>query len=280
MSTSPFKQITLKSWDEIHSYSKTGWIYRGQRMVDWPLATSLERCLDRHSILQARRREVESDLLREFRRAYHHYSQHVPRSTDIIEWHSLMQHHGAPTRLLDFTYSIYVASYFALEAADDDAAVWAVNSRWALKQSARLLDAAGKNECDVQQLQERFVEESERRMQGLFFESPLIPCACPMNAFRLNERLRIQKGVFLLAGSVEVPFIKNLEALPEHDSRSNLIKIVIPRSCSEKALVNLFDMNITRASLFPGLDGYAQALGVLHPFFKKDGMGWYETSKQ
>ena len=38
-----------------------------------------------------------------------------------------MQHHGAPTRLIDFTWSPYVAAFFALERATGDAAVWAVN---------------------------------------------------------------------------------------------------------------------------------------------------------
>jgi hypothetical protein len=190
-----------------------------------------------------------------------------------------MQHHGAPTRLLDFTYSIYVASYFAIETADQDAAVWAVNGKWALSESAKLLKAAGKNDSDVQQLEDRFIEGSERITQNLFFESPLVRLACPMNPFRLNERLRIQKGIFLIAGSVEAPFAENLAALPQHDSPDNILKIAIPRSIAEDALVGLFQMNISRASLFPGLDGYAQALGVLHPSFKKGGMFWYESEK-
>lgn len=277
MTTSPFKEVTLSAWGDIHSYSKTGWIYRGQRVATWPLRTSLERCFDRHKIPQARTLEVESDLLREFRRAYHHYSQHVPSPSDAIEWLSLMQHHGAPTRLLDFTYSIYVASYFAIEAADKDAAVWAVDGQWALTESANLLTAAGKKDDAVRQLRDRFVEGSEHITQHLFFEPPVANLACPMNPFRLNERLRTQKGVFLISGTVDTPFVDNLAALPGHDNADRVLKIIIPESCAEDALVSLFQMNVSRASLFPGLDGYAQALGVLHPSFKKAGMFWYAS---
>ena len=39
--------------------------------------------------------------------------------------------------------------------------------------------------------------------------------ACPQNPFRLNERLTIQKGVFMCPGNVTVPFEENLGSLPE-----------------------------------------------------------------
>jgi hypothetical protein len=66
------------------------------------------------------RRTIEARIIREFRRAYHQFSARVPDRESTVEWLSLMQHHGAPTRLLDFTYSVYVAAYFAVEDADSD----------------------------------------------------------------------------------------------------------------------------------------------------------------
>lgn len=176
-----------------------------------------------------------------------------------------MEHHGAPTRLLDFTYSIYVAAYFAIEAAEGDSAVWAVNGPWALQQSAALLRATGKRE--VNRMLTPVVEGDEEVVQALFLSEPYVRAAWPINPFRLNERLRIQRGTFLIPGDISQSFMANLGALPGHDRRDNIVKIVIPYTETRKALQHLFLMDISRTSLFPGLDGYAQSLGVYHPVF-------------
>jgi hypothetical protein len=178
-----------------------------------------------------------------------------------------MQHHGAPTRLLDFTYSIYVAAYFALEAGDGDCAVWAVNAPWALKQSVTTMKHASKP--DATSLEESVTERHEPLIQGLFFEPPFARAACPLNPFRLNERLRIQKGAFLVPGDISVSFRENLEALAEHEEAAHVVRLVIPLALRAQALRQLFQMNISRTSLFPGLDGYAQSLGIYHPVFDR-----------
>src|SRR5207249_10091816 len=71
------------------------------------------------------------------RRAHTDLQPHqVPAEGNAGEWLALMQHFGAPTRLLDVTQSPYVAAYFALEDAVDgveQCAVWAVNKRWCLE---------------------------------------------------------------------------------------------------------------------------------------------------
>jgi len=263
-----FVTETLANWDEIHGYARrerSDWLYRGQKVASWNLQTSLERCCDRQDVAAAKRLEVEAELFREFRRAYHQYAHHVPQSDAALEWRSLMQHHGAPSRLLDFTYSIYVAAYFALEAADQDCAVWAVNAPWAKRRSVAAMKDAAKS--DAAKLEDPVTEGHERIIQSLLFSSPFVRAACPLNPFRLNERLRLQRGAFLVPGDISVSFMDNLEAMAARDETPNVVRLVIPVGMRGQALRQLFQMNISRTSLFPGLDGYARSLGIYHPVF-------------
>lgn len=263
----------LASWNEIHSHARHGWLYRGQRRARWDLRTSLEHCCDQQRVPAAERSKVEHELFREFRRAYHQYASHVPQRDSILEWLSLMQHHGAPSRLLDFTYSVYVAAYFALEdAADDDCAVWGIDGPWALQQSFAVMKQAAKP--DIDKLLEPFLEGNERIVENLFLTAPHVKAACPLNPFRLDERLRIQKGAFLVPGDISVSFTENLQALAGHDDPTHVVQLVIPFKLRAEALRQLFQMNISRTSLFPGLDGYAQSLGIYHPVF--DPVRWVE----
>jgi len=259
--------VRITDWRQISSsvpdYSGGGWLYRGQRSAAWELKTSVERSCDRRDVEPAHRREHEDALFREFRRSYHQYATHVPDHNAVVEWLSLMQHHGAPTRLLDFNYSIYIASYFALEKAEEDCAVWAVRGPWALQESAKLLRAAGKP--NVEHMERPPIEGDEELVQTLFLNGPHVAAAWPINAFRLNQRLRIQQGAFLIPGDISKPFMTNLEALPGHESKDNLLKIVIPYGERRVALRNLFQMGISRTSLFPGLDGFSESLSIYHP---------------
>lgn len=235
-------------------------------MAKWELSTSLERCCERQRFTGKECPALERELLREFKRAYHHYSQHIPEKQAPIEWVALMQHHGAPTRLLDCTYSIYVAAYFALEGADCDCAVWAINAPWALRQSVSAFSSVGK---DATPLQTPTTEAHEQISEGLLFFEPFAKVAVPLTPFRLNERLRTQRGTFLVPGDVTAPFMDNLCALGGYDEMQNVVKVVIPYELHRCGLEQLYSMNISRHSLFPGLDGYAQSLRIYHPYFSR-----------
>jgi hypothetical protein len=266
-----FKEVPISEWEDIHVFQKDGWIYRGQKDSTKPLKSTLERTCEDYGAPEVsleKARVIEDMLLREFKRKYHHYSQPIPYNGKTLEWLSLMRHHGAPTRLIDFTYSIYVAAYFALEEAlpPEDVgkgyAVWAINADWAIKESAKLFDAEPK----VKEYFESFIEEEKEYLFENAFRGPAPKMfACPQNPFRLNERLTIQKSIFMCSGDATKPFEDNLCNLPGWKEEWNVKEIIIPSQRRRIALDKLYDMNISRAVLFPGLDGFTQSLRVSFP---------------
>jgi hypothetical protein len=87
-------------------------------------------------------------------------------------------------------------------------------------------------------------------------------CAYPINPYRLNERLSLQHGIFMCPGDVTKPFEENLQAMPHSDMKQNVVAFVLPGSAIQKGLYDCYERNITDATLFPGLDGFAKMLGI------------------
>ena len=86
-----------------------------------------------------------------------------------------------------------------------------------------------------------------------------------VNSFTRHERMVIQQGVFLCPGDVRTSFMENLNVvLGNCDASSN--PLVIRYEITENPAVrremlrHLMRMNISRATLFPGLDGFAESL--------------------
>ena len=107
-----YGSITVTRWNKFcrlmsrqfkNSKSKK-WIFRGHKSGE-SLKSSLERAIIYFPKDLKNNGEAEKRILREFKRRYHQYSSDIPKDGDDLEWFSIMQHYGAPTRLLDFTYS-------------------------------------------------------------------------------------------------------------------------------------------------------------------------------
>ena len=130
--TAAVSERRVASWRELHDLFDSGtyrsWAFRGQPDASWPLETPLARYLRRAGVQAEYWAPQEGRILRIFRRKAHLHLRATPDERDSFEWLALMQHHGAPTRLLDFTWSPFVATFYALSnpAYGGDAAIWAI----------------------------------------------------------------------------------------------------------------------------------------------------------
>jgi len=121
-----FQKQCLTNWDQLMDYYRMlrvegkKWLFRGQTNAEWGLETTLERLARRFSIDFSELSKIEQGLLRKFQREASLYISTPPNKNDNMQWLALMQHHGSPTRLLDWTYSFFVATYFAFETAKLD----------------------------------------------------------------------------------------------------------------------------------------------------------------
>ena len=238
-----FKVIRLRSWDEyltiISDSPYQNWAFRGQRDASAPLFSALSRYLITFRIDPRAWAEQERRILRIFKRKAIHFLDHIPDRTDDFEWLALMQDHGAPTRLLDFSWSPYVAAFFALYNTTHEGVIWACNP----------LEVEKARKVDIE-------KPGGFRKTFLSASSSFVWLGEP---HAMNRRLIAQSGTFLVPGVLGKPIEAILENYPNPEN--TLIKFILPADkIRNKGMRELYRMNITQATLFPDLDGLARSL--------------------
>lgn len=163
-----------------------------------------------------------------------------------------MQHYGAPTRLLDWTQSIYVAAYFACTSNFDfDGAVWVLHP-FSLE------------------------EKMQKKFPGKVPPGDGIPIYSPefhkedavnyvnfLEPGAANERGAPQQSRFSLCYNIGA---KPSDVFKENLTRNSdqeiikYLKIVIPKNSKIEFIKRLRIMNISAYSLFPGVDGLGRSV--------------------
>ncbi|HET6423118.1 MAG TPA: FRG domain-containing protein [Planctomycetaceae bacterium] len=114
-----FKRPVIRCVEELLSFSQgltLTYVFRGQSNAAWMYESGISRLFDRGS--KARRRiEIERQLLADFKRNAARFVDPIPK--DDWHWLAIAQHHGVPTRLLDWTRDPLVALFFASEPSTD-----------------------------------------------------------------------------------------------------------------------------------------------------------------
>lgn len=212
--------------------------FRGQRNAVWDLEPSIKR----HGGAEA-----ERALFKRFKQ--NAFSHVTSRPATEWEWLFVMQHHGLPTRLLDWTESALIGLYFAidgddLEDAEASAALWAMDpiglnraSKWAAEHKA---DIPGFD--DDADLDSYLPSQVSRGNMGL---EPIAAIAA-----RNNARIQVQQGVFTIHH-------KNLEPLNKGVRLDHFWRYIVPQDVIAEMRKDLEMLNLTRLSLFPDLANVA-----------------------
>lgn len=234
------------AWKEDIERFRSNFAFRGLSRVSYELKTSLAR-------LGGDYVPLEKHLIRNFRKYAHRDMISEP---SIWNWLSLAQHHGLPTRLLDWTYSPYAALHFAtsnIETYDEDGVVWCVDYvelHKLLPQKLHwLLEKEGCNAFTTQLLSQGAdsLEQFDKLGQKdfvVFFEPP-----------SLDDRIVNQFALF----SVISDPAKTLDSLLENHP-DLCRKIIIGHELKWEVRDKLDQINITERVMFPGLGGLCEWL--------------------
>jgi hypothetical protein len=220
-------------------------LYRGQASSAYGLEPSLLRVARNAKLEIPHLKSVENAALRDFQQQAHTF---VPpallsATVDAIDWWMLMQHYGAPTRLLDWTLSPYVAAYFAVrDNWDKEGTVWWVNAMILGHRTAHLADP----------------KSGELTREVL--DTCTAPTIFPLDAKLLNERMIAQQGLFTVGSHLEMAHDEAIQRRLSHTVLVTFGRWGIAAELKPKFLAHLHSMNITARSLFPGLDGFGKSI--------------------
>jgi hypothetical protein len=181
------------------------------------------------------------------------------RSRNLTDWEYLFhsRHHGLPTRLIDWTDTLGVAVYFALEPLMDAAlkggpvpttapAIWALNpyslneETWDVRDITlpRYLGLRGKAN-DYWDFGELLAAEGEWKWDGPVAIYPV----------QLGDRVRAQRGWFTIHGNIREPLEQQYPQL--------LWQIILEKKCIDEALLFLELAGFNKYSIYPDLDNLA-----------------------
>ena len=197
--------------------------------------------------------KIEARLLDSFRKYAHSF---FDEKHSNWHWISLAQHHGLPTRLLDWSFSPFVALHFAtddLSKMNQDGIVWCINfaetQQYLKNDLRRFFEAEKRSSLPIEWLAKEFADFEAFDVPDahedfvLFFEPP-----------SLDQRIVNQVALFSFTSRANL----NLDEWLEKESvqRPEICKrVIIPADLKWEIRDKLDQSGITERVLFPGLDG-------------------------
>lgn len=223
-------------WNEFKSHifskSKLNLLFRGQQKP-WSLCTSFHR-RGRYRMSEFTSKDVKQLHQRLSAITSHFFDLNVPDQNGAF--FNLLQHHGYPTPLLDWSYSPYVAAFFAFRDRP-----------------------IGYNKDEVVRIYVFNNQEWKKRYPQIINLDPPFPHLSVMEFIAINNpRLVPQQAV------TTVTNLHDIEAyILEKETETGvkfLDAIDIPANEREAAMRELRFMGITAGSMFPSIDGVCEEL--------------------
>jgi hypothetical protein len=278
----PPPEITIDPEGDV---TGTAWVFRGLKDSCYELQPAIER--------EAQSKNMEWSALEvlvssEFRSRAHMHLRASSIPEDELTWLAQMQHYAVPTRLLDFTYSSFVALYFAIRNSREDngrthVRLWAIDARavnnrfrsvaWKARAAQRKRErkstggrvnlgdpdvyATGRDNMIIETHELRaLIAESLSATETYRGELNRQGCVCVASPPAFNPRLASQQGAFLLNCAEDLSFSQSLIKMmgpcngwcKTYDIDVGAIPEIERR---------LFQRNIHEQSLFPDIEGLA-----------------------
>lgn len=241
--------LTPREADPVTRRRRDSGVYHGASSPEQPLLTSLDRLGGTEP--PHGKAHLEAHILRNFIRYSHPYLPGARPS----DWECLViaQHYGAPTRLLDWSYSPLVAAHFATRNRQGPASrvIWRLD--WQKLHGAFDLPPLALLIEDLQGLFGGGDAFTPWRM----FQGEISTFACMIEPPSLDPRVSAQGAVFTLCSEPRKSFDSFLEELGLAEA---LTRFVIPADALGAFRDQLDMAGIDDRRLFPGLDGVAAAL--------------------
>ena len=220
---------------------KNDFVYRGLSSSDYFLETSLKRNCKKNM-------NFEKSLLRNFLK--HMPSEFREKVDSIWDVMVLGQHHGLPTRLLDWSHSPLIALHFATaENMNKDSIVWKVSIIDANKGLPNGLTSTlipeSKHILTLEDLK-KFTKGNNNELE--YFDNNIKNSILFFSPPNLDDRIAFQRSIFS---------ITKLDISME-DFLTN--KYIIPQKIKWFFRDFLDHANISERTLFPGLDGLCKWL--------------------
>jgi hypothetical protein len=244
-----------------------GYLFRGHAHADWPLRPTLHRAVTNDD--PARTLPDGSELLRIEKQLTDRFRNlaplHMPPvilqyTKATVDWWTVMRHHGAPTRLLDWTGSFFVAVYFAVCSQQKaDGVVYAVH----VSSFNQAMQQAHATAVSIP------ADQLDRACSNPDAPDALM---CIKRYHGQSDRMIAQQGGFMLCQNVrgDVESILATE-LPKAGAADKLYlrRFRIPSRFKPEIMSHLRTMNVAGHSLFPGLDGVGRFLDEATRFHRK-----------